>query len=1437
MQQKHLYILLILINWLLAANAQNRLRFDRLTVKEGLSHSTVHVVYQDQKGFIWIGTEDGLNIYNGYTFEVFKHDSNNPKSLSNSVVKSIHQDRKGTIWIGTEDGLNQFDPVQRNFQVHKVKPNRTDGLTSNHIRKILEDQHGHLWLATDNGVSKITAYTRDSIHCIQYPSEPLVPSQKSVIPYPITRGLFIDSKERIWVGTDGGGVCKIINGIAKKNPMPKFFYYKTDKNKHSIAHNRVNSFAEDQSGAIWMGIWGSGLVQYVIDTNGVERFNNYKHHPTKNSVNLDRVTTVYVDSKNQLWVGTYNAGINRVQLNQTNNQANNQANNQVVKPIDGNHQPYFESFVNDADNPYSLAHNTAYVFFEDRASELWIGTWGDGISKLTSLNNQIMSWGNLNGFEDPAFYEVWAVDFDPNDNWWIGAWDGGIAKLSAMDRTSDQLSYQRPISYFKHNPNDPNSLSDNKVTDILYDSKDRLWVATWSEYLNVAFNVSASATPQFKKIKVGDNGCFVYEDRSGVVWVGTQEGLFEIVGTEQSAFTTNTVQMNVYKSNDDNPRSLPFDRISTMLEDSKGNLWVGTVDGGLAVANRKAMQEFPSITDWQFDLYAHRDNDSTSLSHPYVLSILEASDGTIWIGTLGGLDQYDEATNSFIHYNEKTGHLLNNSVNGITEDKNGHLWLSTERGITQFDPRTKKVKHFNEEDGLQGQRFMSAATRTDAYGNLFFGGIEGLNAFHPSQILSNSYQPPVVLTDLKILNKSILNSSSSHHHLLDSAGISDLKTIRLHERDYMLTFEFAALNYISPSQNKYQYKLVGFDEDWNAIGNTRTATYTNLDAGKYQLLVKGANNDGIWNDQPLIIDVIVRPYYWKTWWFRSLIAGVVGLLLFFFINNRLKASERRAQELEEEVEIRTQEIKKQKRLVEERSKYKEQFFSNVSHELRTPLNGIIGLSHLMERTKQSEMQRQFTNVIKDSAENLLAIINDLLDISKMSAGKLELIPRAFETSRFFNSLHELLRPKAALKNLELKFNIDHQMPEYLYGDSVRLYQVLINLLGNALKFTAEGRVVMNVLVLNALENSSEDQESPAPIHLQIDVADTGIGIPEEKLANIFKTYEQVITTDGYHYEGSGLGLTVVKNLVDLQEGSIQVRSKVDRGTTFTVVLPFSTPTQDAIQKSIQKKQQTAFSTKWKDKIVLLIEDNQVNLLYAKNLFAQWNLNVAVAKSVSEAIHLLARTRYDAIVSDVRLPDGNGIDLVRRFQSDHKHLNQDTPVVILSANTSLSGARPNDIEVVDYLPKPFLPEHLADVLSKVFEESIGQPSAKADSQPSPILEGEYLAHLSKLMKGNKKNMAAMLELFLKQLPESAQKMDIAIETQEWETVSYEAHTLKSTTRTVGLFDLANILQEIENTAERERPNQIELFELYEQFQQKAKTELPRLEEELERLAAN
>ena len=515
-------------------------------------------------------------------------------------------------------------------------------------------------------------------------------------------------------------------------------------------------------------------------------------------------------------------------------------------------------------------------------------------------------------------------------------------------------------------------------------------------------------------------------------------------------------------------------------------------------------------------------------------------------------------------------------------------------------------------------------------------------------------------------------------------------------------------------------------------------------------------------------------------------------------------------------------IEHQKQLLEKESKFKEQLFANVSHELRTPLNGILGMSYLLEETPLKSTQKNYVDVIKSSADNLLVIINDLLNLSKINAGQIQINLEPFSTEKFYSDLYGLLNIKAQEKNLDLNFYVSPNIPKYLLGDRTRLYQVLLNLLNNAIKFTHYGSISLSTNIEGFANNS---------VYLKFEVADTGIGIAPEKLANIFESFIQVHENHGFSYEGTGLGLNIVKQLLSLMDGKIEVESEINVGTTFTVQIPFQIPSDSLIHQYHQQQTRLSIPRSWLNKKIIYIEDNKANLLYAKNMFANWNIQIDTAENLKEGAEKLAVMKYDCILSDVKLPDGNGLDFIKSLREDFNSSNQHTPVIVLTAGANEKGeALSKELNIISYIGKPFPPATIIKSLNLVFATNISR--ANLNTQPAQILtvesdEEDYLGHLRKLMNDNHENMAEMIDIFLEQVPETLKRIEVGIQSANWEQVHFEAHKIKSSIMVIGLKKLQSLVVKI-NEYSKKRENLYQIPGLYSNFKKQVSLEVKKLE---------
>lgn len=817
-------ILLTLPSFVYTAEANPQ--FQHISADQGLSQSGVSSIFQDSQGFMWFGTQDGLNKYDGYEFTVYKYNALDSNSLSDNFITSIYEDKSGIIWVGTDGGgLNKFNRKTEKFTRYIHDLNNPNSLSHNRVLSIYEDSFGTLWVGTDGGgLNQFNQEIEQFTHYQHHLNDPNSLSNDIIF------SIYEDHSGTLWIGTGGGGLNKFNRDIGQfshytNNPFDptslnddtvlsiyedqsarfwigtkngglnqfnrntrQFIHYTHDPdNFKRLNHNTINAIAEDRLGNLWLATtswygnsYGSGLDKFVPENGQFIHYNHDSLHLT--SLSDDLVSCVWLSNDQILWVGTALGGINKLDLK----------------------EQKFIHYKNDPTNLNTLSDNHVMSIDEDHFGQLWIGTSDGGLNKFDSQTGQFTHYQhNSTNPYSLSSNNIWSINEDKDGMLWIGTFGSGLDKF---DRKTQK------ITHYQNNPNDPFSLSDNAITSI-------------------------------------------HEDHLGTLWVGTMRGGLNKFEPESEQFTH-------YTNDPSNPNSLSDISAFLIYEDRAETLWIGTLNGGL--------NKFQRETE-NFIHYKHDSKISNSLSYDRILSIYEYPTGTLWIGTFGGgLDKFDIATETFTHYTEKDG-LPNNSVVGILADDEGNLWLSTGKGLSKFNPKTETFRNYDVSDGLQGNEFDGVkAYLKSKTGEMFFGGLNGFNAFYPDQVKDNPHIPPVVITDFRKFNENVKLDKS----------ISEIESIKLSYKDNFFGFEFAVLDYTNPLKNQYAYKLEGFDKDWIYSGSRRYASYTNLDAGTYRFKVKGSNNDGVWNEEGTSIKILITPPPWKTWWAYTLyIVALVSAVL------------------------------------------------------------------------------------------------------------------------------------------------------------------------------------------------------------------------------------------------------------------------------------------------------------------------------------------------------------------------------------------------------------------------------------------------------------------------------------------------------------------------------------------------------------------------------
>jgi len=826
-------------------------RFERIWLEEGLSQSSVRVLYQDSRGFLWIGTEDGLNRYDGYSFKVLRSEPGNSNSLGSNFIRAIHESPYGILWIGTNGGgLNRYDTFTQTFTRYQAADD-SSGINNNYVWDIHEDEDGIFWIATDGGgLNRFDPVTGGFRHYRHSEENKHSLSDDAVI------SVSGDQNGNIWLGTRSGGLNRF------DPETGSFRVYRHDRaDPYSIGYGAIRDIHPNRDGSLWIATDGGGLNLF---NPGSERFIRFMKIPGDPSgISSNMIYSVYTDRSGIIWLGTCEGGL--VRLN----------------PESG----VFSSYRHNPYNLNSLSYNSVYCVLEDRSGILWVGTEIRGLNKLDKnkidFNNYQHVPNEPVSLNHPS---VWAVYEDLRGILWVGTSGGGLNRL---DRKRDE------IRYYTFDSRDVNSISYNFVR-VIYEAPSQpgiLWLGTDAGGLNRLDTETDSIThflndPEDAGSISGNRIYSILEDSRERFWVGTRTGGLNLFDRENGTFSS-------YRKDPEDPYSICDDFIYRIFEDSRGDIWVGTFSGGLCRFDGES---------GVFENFRNMVEDSTSLSNNCVLTMFEDQDGYLWVGTGGGgLNRFSRDTGTFKRYGEKDG-LPNNVVYAILGDDNGNLWLSTNLGLTRFNPKTGLFRNYTVRDGLQSNEFNGGSYYRSESGEMFFGGVNGLTALFPGRIRENRYRPPVVITDLMVFNKSLrIGRGRSSRNILEKS-IFETDEIRLSHDQNFITIEFAALDFTVPGKNRYMHILKGFDNNWvYTTGERRFSTYKNLPPGKYLFTVKGSNSDGVWSDESASLSIIIEPSLWGTWWFRTLIlsASIFSVVLLYrrrVRNVRVRAELRAAHE-------------------------------------------------------------------------------------------------------------------------------------------------------------------------------------------------------------------------------------------------------------------------------------------------------------------------------------------------------------------------------------------------------------------------------------------------------------------------------------------------------------------------------------------------------------
>ncbi len=804
------WCLLFLCPWLAATAGE--LQFQRLLMTDdggdtSSNLSAVRGTIEDQRGFIWFAGENGLARYHGHELVVYRTDPDDPRSISGNFVWAMALDHDGVLWVGTGRGLNRYNPKTDDFDRFTSATGASGTLSNDNINALAVDRHNNLLVGTANGLNVLNADR--SAFSTYYFSE----ARSGLQGENLVREILIDSKGRIWVGGSRAGL-----NLFDLERGTFFRYVHDPEDPTSIIDNDVSAIAEDHLGRLWVGTYNRGLSRMSSDGS---RFESYRHDPADpTSLASNNVADILVDKSHGVWVALDHGGLSL-----------------YVEETDT-----FRNFRHNAYDSNSLSSNHPRHLYEDSQGNLWVGMFPTGVNFLdhsaSVFTNYIHKPDVANSLSDSGvlfFFE------DSSGMLWIGTENG----LNSFDRSAGVFRRYYP------NPQDPHALQHGAVLTIEEDASGDLWVGTWSGGLH-RFDRSTEKfrhyvpDPTDPNSISGDLIWRVLRDSDDTIWVATETNGLNRYVPETDSFVR-------YLASEDDPSSLISNQLWTMLEDSYGDLWVGTLEG-LTRYDRRA---------GEFRHYLHDPADATTISSDHIISLFQDSRGILWVGTRdAGLNMYQYHEGRFSALRVSDG-LPSDTISSIIEDRNGAIWVTTVSGIARIDVDTFEISTYRRSHGLSSNNFNRDATFRDADGMLYVGGINGFSVFDPDRLVHDSSPPPVVITGLRVMNKPV--AIGADDGILPIA-ISELDRIRLGHRHTMFSFDFAALSYRSPTSNRYAYMLEGFDRDWNEIGNQTSATYTNINPGRYVFRVIAANRDGVWNEEGTAIVVEIEPPPWRSLW-------------------------------------------------------------------------------------------------------------------------------------------------------------------------------------------------------------------------------------------------------------------------------------------------------------------------------------------------------------------------------------------------------------------------------------------------------------------------------------------------------------------------------------------------------------------------------------------
>lgn len=1047
-----------------ALGYQENRNFKRITIEDGLSQGSVKSIIQDSNGYMWIGTTDGLNKYNGNKFEIYKYNEKDQNSISGNIIIAIEEDKEGNIWVGTSYGLNKID--YKTNKITRYLP-AENGCNISHyrIRTIKATDSGDILVGTNDGLNKYDSETDNFIR-INGPTEEEALSHQEI--YSIEEDINGD----YWIGTKEG-----LNKIDNNNNIGSIEKYFADPDdEKSIGHNFIYSLHADNLGYLWIGTYYGGLNKLDLKTGTVEKL-----MPTfKNGIAGGYIRDILRDSRGFLWIGT---DYGFAKLNEEDNT--------------------FITYKSSKYNQGSLISDDILSICEDRSGAIWIGTQY-GISLFNPEN--LFNYYKSDPFDNNSLSSdsIAGIYEDGDGILWIGTtYDG----LNIFDRKNNKVTR---IDQKEDYPGEI-FVSNNLIRDIT-GIDNEVWIATENGLDKYDKNTGKITQYRTEEGLVCHDVKTLLIDKDGLLWIGTRDGIYTF---DRKGTVTDYSQT----MRDSGIEILSFNDI---YEDDNGLIWMAVGSYSELVSIDKKTNEIKTYDSFNIS------SDKNMKSYNHIISINSDNEGNLWLATNSGLIRFNYETDTYIKYTEEDG-LPNNFIYGVLIEDDKHLWVSTNYGISKLDIEEEKFINYDNTDGIQGNEFNQFSYFKSKSGELFFGGTNGLTSFKPSQIREKDF-----ITSVEI------ESITSNY-----MEIPIEKEIDLSYNNNQLQFKFFMPDYRDTKKIKYAYRLAGLDKEWIESDKRESVNYTNLKPGRYKFEIVARNGSGIWSE-PTCINIIIENPPWKT-----TVAYIIYILLIiaivYIIWNRVQLLDNLVKQRTLELNNKLKENEQLYSKLLYHEKYKNNYFINLSHELRTPLNLISSTQNLIEslnnQNKQipKEKMSHYMQTIRKNCGRLVNLIDNIIYTSKIESGNYKLNIKEHDIVYLVEEV--ALSMKDLIDENGIELIIEPYIEEKIIEcDELEIERVIINLISNAIKFTPEGGTIE--VYIGVLDGK-----------VKISVKDSGIGIEPKYHKSIFDRFSQAYSDTSEEYGGSGLGLTLSKQLIELHGGEIWVESNYGEGSEFIIILP------------------------------------------------------------------------------------------------------------------------------------------------------------------------------------------------------------------------------------------------------------------------------------------